>query len=340
MLRPYKFKHHKIHKAQSFVNYIVLEILCKARSFTQPNFSSALVLPKYRSLIDDVNVEYILNPLTEAYAICRTLSRKDLNVLKSAVLQNNRIRELCNGEIKPVLYADIEKINARLSEQIKVFCDKLYDESINKAAFYRQFETIDAYYKQLVGRSSICRLCGINKVLTKFHKHRSALDHFLPRKYFPFASINFKNLVPICDTCNSKYKLGENPILKILNKGTTREQVRRVKAFYPFRTESPDIQISITFNKTFSSNIEPEDIEIELSCAGNDEQIESWDRLFGIKENYLAACCTDEMYNFYEEQYIADMNYGKSHDEYIDSLNSNKFADMNFLKIPFLEAMR
>ena len=97
--------------------------------------------------------------------------------------------------------------------------------------------------------------------------------------------------------------------------------------------------ITVQASSLSSSNINPQDIEIELSSLGNDEKINSWDRLFGIKENYKAECCTDEMRMHYEEQYIAFMNYGKTHEEYIDMLRGNKYGDINFLKIPFLEAI-
>ena len=72
---------------------------------------------------------------------------------------------------------------------------------------------------------------------------------------------------------------------------------------------------------------------------GYEEQIQNWDRIFGIKENYIAECCSEEMYSYYEEQYIAFMNFGKTHKDYIDILNKNKYGDMNFLKAAFLDAI-
>lgn len=340
MLKPYKYKHSEIHKVQSFVNHVILDIISRAPKISDKVFSSNLVLPKYRKLIDEVNAEYILNPLSEAYLICKSLKSENLKVLKKAVHNNNKIRQLCNGELEPVQYSEISKINTDLSKHLKIFCDFIYDQSINKAPFYNKYEKIGDYYKKLVGRSSICRFCGINKVLTEFHSKRSALDHYLPRQYYPFNSVNFRNLIPICDICNSKYKLGENTLFETLNKGMKNETQKRVKAFYPFRRDIPDIKISIKFNKAYTSMVEPKDIEIELSCIGFQEQVESWERMFGIKENYKAECCTEEMYSYYEEQYMAEVNYDKTHIQYIDMLSKNKFGDMNFLKIPFLEALQ
>ena len=42
---------------------------------------------------------------------------------------------------------------------------------------------------------------------------------------------------------------------------------------------------------------------------------------------------------YYEEQYMADMNYEKTHEQYIEMLERNRYGDVNFLKIPFLEAI-
>lgn len=330
MIRPYKYSYNKIQKIQSFVNHVMLDIIFRAPKIHDPIFSSALVLPKYRILITGINNNYVLNPLSDAYIICKGLSVKQLKTLKKAVHNNNKIRELCNGTIDAVKYSEIEEINADLVVALKSFCNYLYDEVVKKAPFYNNYENINAYYKTVVRKSSFCRCCGINKVLTQFHTHRSALDHYLPRKHYPFNSLNFKNLVPICDVCNSKYKLSED---------TLYDTHTRVKAFYPFRNDIPDIQINIVFNKPFDDTITPNDIQLNLACTGFEEEVETWERVFGISENYKAECCTDEMRMYYEEQYIALMNRGISKADYIDDLNRNKFGDMNFLKIPFLEAI-
>jgi len=342
MLRPYTFSYTKIVSTQSFVNHVMLDVIFRAPKIAAPAFSSALVLPKYQNIIDNINNEYILSPLSKVYQICKSLGREDLKLLKTAVHNNNQIDDLCKCKdgIQPVSYSDIQLINKDLALALKIFCDFLYDKSINRAPFYNIYGTVDAHYKNIVGRSSVCRCCGINKVLTKYHTHSSALDHYLPRKHYPFNSINFRNLIPICDICNSKYKLSEDTLYKTENKGKSNESKKRVKVFYPYSREAYDIQIDLKFNRPYNATIEPEHIDIDLNCVGFQEEVESWDRIFGIKENYKAECCTEEMQAYYEEQYIAEMNYGKSHDEYIGLLEKNKYGNSNFLKIPFLNALK
>src|ERR1017187_9387876 len=168
MLKPYNYSYSKIQKVQSFVNHVMLDVIFNAKNIPAANFSSALVLPKYQPLIDDTNDDYILIPLTEAYLICKGLNRNQIKLLKTAVHNNNKIRELCNGEIQPVKYEQIEKINVDLKKVIKLFCDCLYDHCIKLEAFYNSYEKINAYYKTVVKKSSVCKCCGINKVLTQF----------------------------------------------------------------------------------------------------------------------------------------------------------------------------
>lgn len=341
MIRPYKHIQSNFHSLQSFVNHLFLDVIFCAPKLPQNQFDSSMVLTKYQPLIDEVNDEFLLNPLKGSFTICKTLKAKDLKILKRGVHVNNKIRLLCNGELTPVEYQDINKINKDLSKHLKTLFDKLYDKAINRAIFYNNYQKVDEYYKDLVGRSRVCRACGINKVLTKFHSKRSALDHYLPRSHFPFTSINCKNLVPICDTCNSKYKLGENTIFDIVKKNNVVISKKRKKAFYPYSKLNPypSIDVKITLKKPFSNIIVPDDMDISFESKGFEEQVSSWDRLFGIKENYLAECCTDDMFTYYEEQYVAEISFGKTHKDYLESLNRNKFGDMNFLKIAFLDGV-
>ncbi|WP_306568546.1 hypothetical protein [Flavobacterium lindanitolerans] len=341
MIRPYKHINSNFHTVQSFVNHLFLDVIFRAPYIAQAVFDTSLVLPKYKPLIDEVNDEYLLNPITECFTICKTLSKKHLKVLKRGVHQNNKIRLLCNGDLIPLEYSDIDLISEDLSQQIKIFFDKLYDKAVNKAVFYHRYGKIEDYYKNLVGKSRTCRCCGINKVLIKYHSKRSALDHYLPRNHFPFTSINTNNLLPICNTCNSTYKLAENTIFEIIKRNNRIVSKIRKQAFFPFSRINPypRIDVEITLNKAFSEDIEPNDMNVNLVSAGYEEHVETWNRLFGIKENYLAECCSEEMQVYYEEQYMADMNFGKTHDQYVATLEANRLYDMNFLRIAYLNGI-
>lgn len=340
MLRPFKHIHSKFYKINSFVNHLFLDVVFRANKIADDEFNSNLLLLKYRGFVTDINDEYVLNPINECYKICKTLSPKKLKILKKGVHNNAKIRELCNGIIVPLQYADIDAINPELSKHLKKFFNHLYDDVIGLAPVYNNYEKIEDFYKNLVGKSLTCRCCGTSKILNKFHSKRSALDHYLPRNHYPFLSINCNNLIPICDTCNSKYKLAQDTLYEEIKRGKKIIGRNRKKAFYPYSRTSIPIKVNVTFKVPYSENILPDDIDIDFESSGYEEQLESWERLFGIKENYKADICSEDTYMYYEEQLIAISNYGITMPEYINLLKTtNPFYDKKFLRIGMLEGI-
>ena len=75
MLVSYKYPYSKIHKVQSFVNHVLLDVIFNAPKIKNANFSSSLVLPKYKHLIDNTNSEYILSPLKKAFKVSKGLDK-------------------------------------------------------------------------------------------------------------------------------------------------------------------------------------------------------------------------------------------------------------------------
>lgn len=340
MLRPFKHTSSKFYKINSFVNHLFLDVVFRANSLEDDEFNSNLLLPKYRGFVENINEDYILNPINECYKICKTISYKDLKVLRRGVHNNARIRELCNNLIIPLQYSDIDKIHPELSKHLKKFFNYLYDDVIGRAPVYGNYERIEDFYKSLIGRSLTCRCCGTGKILNKFHSKRSALDHYLPRNHYPFLSINCNNLIPICDTCNSKYKLGQDTLFEEFKRGKKNISRERRKAFYPYCRTSVPISIKVTFNVPYSEDILPEEIDIDFESSGYEEQLETWERLFGIKENYKADICSEDTHMYYEEQLYANSTYGITMQDYIELLkNTDTFYDKKFLRIGMLEAI-
>ncbi len=340
MLRPFKHIHSKFYKINSFVNHLFLDVVFRANKITDNEFNSNLLLLKYRGFVNDINDEYVFNPINECYKICKSLSSQNLKILKRGVHYNGKVRELCNGKITPLQYTDINKINPELSKHLKTFFNYLYDEVIGAAPVYNSYEKIEEFYNKLVGKSLTCRCCGTSKILNKFHSKRSALDHYLPRKHYPFLSINCNNLIPICETCNSKYKLGQDTLYEEIKRGKRVIGRNRKKAFYPFGRTTIPIKVKVTFKVTYSENILPDNIDIDFESIGYEEQLETWERLFGIKENYKADICSEDTHMYYEEQLIANSNHGIDMTQYINLLKTtNSFYDKKFLRIGMLEGI-
>lgn len=332
MYQPYKFKWNKIRHVQSFLNYIMIDVILKSPKLQEPTLSENIVIPKYWTLIQGVNEDYLLNPLSELYVICKQLDRGRIKLLKRAVLVNNRIKGLCEGQLSPVRYSDLDSAFAgnktleKVPGLIKAVCNNLYTECLGRKAFTDRYGNLKSHYDDIVVRDSRCRLCGFNnKLETKDSDYRDDFDHYLPKGIYPFVSVNFFNLVPTCSTCNQKYKKTKDTILY---RGV------RKKAFYPYSNDIYEIQISVSLNSPDIMSLSPEDINISLKCEGHDEEVRNWDRVYGIKKRYKAYYCDNSCVG------ILDMIISRRIDKNnMISLMENALDFENyFLKLPMVKA--
>ena len=140
-------------------------------------------------------------------------------------------------------------------------------------------------------KREVCPFCGLLHLKANNHGCREAYDHYLPKAIFPFSPINFKNLAPMCNECNSSYKTTKVPIEK---SNPVEDEEARKLAFYPYAEDSPTIKFQVQINTADINNLVPDDIQIEITSAENDEQIESWIRVFGLEERYKASLCSPD----------------------------------------------
>lgn len=336
MLKPYRFHRASIQRIQTFVNFLFLEIMCRAPKLDEASFLPSMATPRYERLLCSVRADYLLQPLQRIYTICRTLPPQALKILRRAVHTNNRIRELCRGELHPVLYDDLQAINPQLADQIRLFCDNLYDRVLTLAPFEHEFGSVGTYYRRLVERDSTCRFCGLGSVHNRFTTKRSDLDHYLPKSRYPFVSVNFHNLVPVCTICNKDYKGRHYLLFREELRGRKIVRAERVKAFYPFRYETPSIQLSFSLREPYSLDLQPPHIDLRIECTDSPEETRTWVRTYGIEERYKAYCCSDEMMGYVENQFIALRQGALSQEEYRAALNRDP---RNFIRVPFLQAV-
>ena len=134
-------------------------------------------------------------------------------------------------------------------------------------------------------RALVCPFCGLNKLKTSESINRDAYDHYIPKSFYPFISVNFNNLFPICHECNSDEKKATD----ILYNGTTRRSV-----FYPFDTiyQADQLEIKVAPTNTYNpDNLKTLLYDIDwiysITLSGNtDPRITSWDEIFHIKRRY------------------------------------------------------
>jgi len=75
-----------------------------------------------------------------------------------------------------------------------------------------QFSSI---YRELGAR--ICPYCGLNYFRAP-GAPRHALDHFMPISRYPFVGADLRNLPPVCDECNSRFKGGSDVLFDVVGR--------------------------------------------------------------------------------------------------------------------------
>lgn len=339
MLRPLTYKYHIVSRGQSFVNYLFLDVIFNNTVLkNNPSFSTALVIGKYNSIILSFGDEY-LSSVSNVFDICKWLNSKQLKLLRRAVHHNNKIEKLCSGELIPVTYREINKIDTQLSIEIQKICGRLYKYIIDRQPFYSVYGRKGDFYKEIIGEETVCSCCGVGTMLNKYQTPVGALDHYFPINHYPFSSINFRNLVPICDICNSKYKTQKDTLFSIkvrTKKGRKIQNIKKLRAFYPYSTNYEMIEVSVSITNDDLSNLTKNDIIIDYSLPNHDEEIENWERLFNVSEVHKAHLFDNSTRSFINTQFDM-MKLGITFDQCCNLYANNLFYDKNFIRIPYLK---
>ena len=167
---------------------------------------------------------------------------------------------------------------------------------------------------------------------------------------YPFNAINFKNLAPMCHECNSTYKLTKKPIYK--NDSNNIDPLQREKvrsySFYPYSNKQPELTFKLELKSDKIDKLIPKEIELIIESKGNEEQVESWKRVFGLDERYKALLCSPSAgkawINSIIDGYNSAVAQGSSltRKQYYESqlidAKHNLISEIGFLKGVFLES--
>ena len=341
MLKPLVYKYHQISKFQSFINYLFLEVIFNNDILeNNDSYSNDLLIDKYKNILENISNEHLYYSLVEIFSICRNISRDNRKLLRKAVHLNNKIEQLCIGEEFPITYREINKIDSNLSIELKKIFGRLYKYVINLQPVYSKYGMKDEFYKLIVETETVCHCCGVGTMLNIYQKPVGALDHYFPINHYPFSSINFKNLIPICDICNSKYKTQKDTLFLFKTKtklGVKRTSIRKYKAFFPYSNEYELINVSVEINNNDINNLSKEDISISYSLENKDEEILNWQRLFKVSEIHKANLLSNESREYINQQFDIINTLGLDFDTYYNLINNNIFYNKNFIRLPYLK---
>lgn len=127
-------------------------------------------------------------PFSEVYDVCiqGTLKYAEyVNIRQNLIDSNNSYINLFqNGEGYKIPKEKNANTNIQYHDLVRLYNDKMLDKKHEARKYYE-------YIKNAI---SHCPFCGVNMVKT--------LEHFMPKKHYPFYAVSPFNLVPSCWECN------------------------------------------------------------------------------------------------------------------------------------------
>lgn len=347
MLFPYTYVPHQMEKMQAFIDFIFLEVWCKApasglfglRLFYANAELCEVMKAFYYS--DAQGADFFYGHVERIYGLFAALTAAQINQFRQWYQGNNDLEKVCANDPAAhlVRYADVAVAYKDIGEQLAIFFNGLYSQSLlDLSALRAKIGDIDDHYQTFVStnRAGKCPFCGISDIKGTHHSKREAYDHYLPKVLYPFNSINFRNLAPACHECNSTYKLSKDP---------AHNPAGRRKAFNPYAAAGHAVQIQVTLQHADIDKLVPADITMEFGPAALVEELDTWKDVYGIEERYKAKLCGENDGKYWLTQVLDECQaYDKQPADILNmraqQAQSRPYADCNFLRKPFLDACR
>ncbi len=145
-------------------------------------------------------------------------------------------------------------------------------------------ECIDDHYARFrcgnaPGNGNVCCVCGTESLAqiradeNDNEQWRGPYDHLLAKDLYPLYGVDPKNLLPICNTCNSKAKLAKDLLVK--------EQARRL-SFSPWAEHVLLNEIEVVVDDT--NDLFPRVvINFRSTDPDRQEKLATWDDVYKIK---------------------------------------------------------
>lgn len=343
MIRTYRYVSHSMEKMQEFIDYIFLEVWCRApeglvfgRELFAGNSELHDVISSFGfSQKAPERGKQFYEDIKDIYVVFSSLTPAEIQQLKDWYAANNEIESICENQNSGFIrYPDLDSANSDLSEKLKHFFTGLYSRHLLGLVKLREkIGSIEEHYNQLMeanNRPSKCPFCGLVDILSN-HSKREAYDHYLPKAIYPFNSINFRNLAPTCYYCNSSYKGPVDPV----GEDTPN------KVFYPYKATSSQIAITVDLSLNSEAKITKENVSLSYGPDSLQSEITSWREIYGIDERYQVKCSGADAKDWMEQSRILKDKRKLSISDQIEDLREatgeDALANSNFLKLAFLE---
>ncbi|MDQ2087910.1 hypothetical protein RBH29_15885 [Herbivorax sp. ANBcel31] len=254
-------------------------------------------------------------------------SEKEKTKLNLSFNNNIQIEKICKNEIRPITYDELlthaSNDFKNCIKILKSIQEYLYENLLKLKGFEETAGTLKKYYEMFYKETIkyVCPFCGLDNMLNSKDLYREAFDHYLPKSKYPFVSFLRENIFPICNTCNSRYKGDKDP----KDYG---------KSFYPFASELNDCELSFEI-------IAGEIVKTDIDSKHFLEEIESWNRMFDIKDrinNFAEVNLNGWVSNVQEVMKIYKVNFECACNAEIQGCKP-KMQDHKFVKKAILKAL-
>jgi hypothetical protein len=197
-----------------------------------------------------------------------------------------------------------------------------------------KLEIRDRHYKAIYDVTPhICPFCGCQP-FDALGSRREALDHYLAESLYPLAGSNLRNLVPMCNKCNSR-KLAQDILTK--KNGTRR------KSFDPYNCTG--IRLSLENSQPFAGKLTSTgQLPLwQIEFNPNSEEVLTWDEVFDIRERYRRDVLDAEFETWLRhfKSFLKRHNIPHSSDEeLVDAIagHATYYEDMGMSDRAFLKA--
>lgn len=323
MLRIYTQISHPISTLHSMLTHLVCEVWCKSK---EGIICSDLLSPDFKELYE--HLDWLKKDTDIVFEKCKTLSDPERQNIIDAFITNNDIENLCAGTVQIIELNTLPKV---IREEVKNLLESFYSRllDIKKVPGDKL-----GYYNELIkfNKFNTCPICGLADIEDEESNYIEDYDHFFPKSHYPFAAVNFKNLVPTCDKCNKKYKGSKKPL------------DYNGKTYFPFEAGRSEIKVTcelekIEFDKENKLSKKP-----NFNFTGDNDKNATWNWLYGIEGRYEIVLKRNSYSWLRTLKKEIEINPAMSVNDYIDFKINNYFLDRydekKFLKIALLEALK
>ncbi|MFX0195968.1 MAG: hypothetical protein ACFFCW_07585 [Candidatus Hodarchaeota archaeon] len=281
---------YRIHEA--------LEVFLR-NALTEDVFSEELFPEWFRPIL--ARSRSLRGKFEEAFNSLRLIDATKRESVLEAFLNNNDIERLCVDKSYGIV--TLTGSLSGISGSLRRVCEHLYDSTLQRVGF--RDEGIengikDHYIKFRHLNSLVCPFCGIENYPDKESGLRGSYDHYLNRARYHFSGVNFKNLIPMCRSCNEPPNKGPKDVLN--GRG------RRRQIFYPYGANAGvNLGVLCTKMPEIDDNEGEWSVEVRPVEAGDVEKVDTWKEVFCITKRLQARI--KEKHNIWVRDFLA-IKYG------------------------------